>query len=436
MTKLFILGNGFDLTLGLNSKYIDFYNACVLAYKNNYSKISFWELLLGDTDKNWIDIETEIEKMLIEINSENALNLTLKEIIDKINYIVEQNYDDIIKNKDIDINMIYKKNLLSKRKEITEFLNYFIENNNEKIIFSDFLSEQLVLLQQNFNNYMNRELEKFNFKTKFFSDEYPFNSFISTNYNNTALNLLSNLNESNDFNDTSVLNFNYTNFNNKNDNHKYYGNINMLNIHGKLNNNIIIGSDLKIINQGNELIPFTKPFKIVNNVNKISNGNLSNFGILKHSNNIDHIIFFGHSLGDTDFNYFKSIFDAVNLYKGKVDLTFYVSIYNPNKKMEIISEHEAKILNLLTKYSKTLDNIKEDDVSLFTKLLLEGRLNIKNLDYLTYKRYNLNLYEELTRKKEVRIKTSEKLTRKKEKLRIKTSEELNSKEEKINPYKL
>lgn len=403
MKKLFILGNGFDLTLGLNSRYIDFYKGYVSKYKDDYSKMSFWELLLGDIDKeknNWIDIETEIEKMLIEINSKNALNLTLKEVIDKINYIVNLDDKEIIYNQDIDL--MYKKKLFIQRNDILRFLNEFIENNNkdnennkidnEEIIFSNFLSDQLLLLQKHFNEYMKAELDDFNVKVKNFYNNHngkQEDNFIEKDYNDTSLKLLYELNgKSNNFKDISILNFNYTSFKVQNAD-KYTGNIEMLNIHGNLNKgDIIIGSDLKIINQGNGLIPFTKPFKIVNNVNGIDN---ENFGILKYSDNIDHIIFFGHSLGDTDFNYFKSIFDAVNIYEEKVNLTFYIPIYDSNKKMKIISEYEASILNLLTQYSKTLNNIKEDDVSLFTKLLLEGRLNIKNLEYSIYEKYNLTL---------------------------------------------
>lgn len=408
MRKLFILGNGFDLTIGLNSKYSDFYNKYVSTYKSDYSKVSFWELLLGDindSQNNWIDIETEIEQMLIEINSENVLNLTVKEITNRIRYIVERDDNDIINNKDT--NMMYKKILFIKREEIQLFLEYFIENaedkqNNEEMIFSDFLSDQLVLLQEHFNDYMEEELKKFNLKAKRYSFLPTRKEYLAMNYNDTALNLLYKLNDSKNFNDISVLNFNYTYFDNNDNRNGYNGKINMLNIHGDLDKkDIIIGADLKIINEGNELIPFTKPFKIVNNVNK-------NFGILKSNRELDNIIFYGHSLGDTDFNYFKSIFDAVDLYGGNINLTFYIPIFNQNIKTKIISEHESNILNLLTKYSKTLNNIKEDDVSLFTKLLLEGRLHIQKLDYREYERYNLKLCEERREKRDMeRIREKE-----------------------------
>lgn len=395
MTQLFVLGNGFDLTLGLNSRYSDFYNDYVLSRISksdiNYLEVSFWELLLGKNDKNWVDIENKIEKILVEINAKNFFNLTLNDIIRRIN-------DDDSKIKEFLLYFL-KHNKGNIMVHDTKLVDSDHLDNNKRLMFGNFLLNQLAELERHFASYMDRQLDLFNREISYFfsnerkiqKNQYPRFKF-GENYNDSALKLLSYLNNGNEnFNDTFILNFNYTKFNYIDFNNKDKK-LHMLNIHGTLNpRSIIIGTDLRIINNGNDLIPFTKPFKIVNNYH----GELSKYGIFKHMNSIDNIVFFGHSLGDTDFNYFKSIFDEVNLYEGTVNLTFYIPIYDISKRMQIISEHESNILKLLTKYSKTLSKIKEDDVSLFTKLLLEGRLHIDILRFDDYKQFNFFVFNQM-----------------------------------------
>lgn len=315
MEKLVIIGNGFDLTIGLKSRYEDFYN------RRNKKNISLWEMMIedqkDDSKKNWSDIEKFIEEKLSSQDD-------LEEIFGK--------YIDELKNDD-------DRKRYSKDEDIVEILTL-----------------ELKKFEKDFQNYLVKEFRRFNRRPNIHEGRYYFYSD----------KLFSHLVKGSNLKEVSVLNFNYTTPNFKGINPK-----NIVNIHGTLDSNIVIGTDLKIISSGGkqQYTNFTKPFKILDNY--IDDSNVS---ILKNKK-YGELIFYGHSLGDTDFSYFKSIFDSLNLYSGDVTLKFFVAIYDKNKE-KIIDEFNHSVLRLLNRYSADLINVKDDDISLFTKLLLEGRLEI------------------------------------------------------------
>lgn len=312
MEKLVIIGNGFDLTIGLKSRYEDFYN------RKNKKNISLWEMMIEDqknnSKENWSDIERFIEEKL---SSEDGLEKEFRKYIDKL------------KNEN-------GESRYSKDKNILEILDLELKN-----------------FEEDFRKYLLKEWR--NFKT----------------YSRYSRDLFSYLVKDDDLNKVSVLNFNYTRPDFVGPNLDKVNPNNIVNIHGTLSNKIVIGTDLKIISstRRQQYTNFTKPFKILNNY--INNNRVS---ILKNKK-YGELIFYGHSLGDTDFSYFKSIFDSLNLYSGDIILKFFVPIYDENKE-KIIDEFNHNVLRLLNRYSADLINVKDDDISLFTKLLLEGRLEI------------------------------------------------------------
>lgn len=393
MKKLFILGNGFDLTLGLKSSYKDFYEGYVKFCKDR----NFWEILFGNNDKNWLDIEKSIEKILLDLNNNRALDLSINDILKRVS-----SFSKLCKG-DIDVVDTLSFEHLSNIFKLyfnDELLDYLKNYENKDYTLLNVLHYELENFEKHLKDYLNNELKR-----------YDNNAKKSTNcitYKRNAKGLLSRISDNIPPRDIEILSFNYTNFN---------GNI--FNIHGNLENNIVIGTDLRIINQSKQLIPFTKPFKIINN--RYS----SSYTALKNNENISEIIFFGHSLGDTDFNYFKSIFDSVNLYDSNVILTFYIAIFDQDDEMGIISDHESKILNLLNKYSEMSTILKDGDVSLFTKLLLEGRLKIEILDYNDYCNFNINykLDNQLQLRKEIKQREYRIKERKKKEMKKKLIEE-------------
>ena len=87
-------------------------------------------------------------------------------------------------------------------------------------------------------------------------------------------------------------------------------------------------------------------------------------------NRLIEIKFYGHSLNESDYSYFQSIFDYYNLYENNnVSLIFYHSkgYGQPDK-----------IYQLINSYGKTLSN-KDQGKNLTHKLLLENRLKIAEI---------------------------------------------------------
>ena len=95
------------------------------------------------------------------------------------------------------------------------------------------------------------------------------------------------------------------------------------------------------------------------------------------------IKFFGHSLGDADYSYFQAIFDEVDLYESNTRLIFYYNKHRLNDEEEtrqreksVQEEMFEKVNRLIVTYGQTQNN-KDHGKNLLHKLLLEGRLTIK-----------------------------------------------------------
>jgi len=83
MNILFLLGNGFDLNLGLKTSYQDFYNY----YKKESSKNDNIELLKKDmfeNFENWSDLELALGKYTKKINSLEEFDEIYEDIIEKL----------------------------------------------------------------------------------------------------------------------------------------------------------------------------------------------------------------------------------------------------------------------------------------------------------------------------------------------------------------
>ena len=89
--------------------------------------------------------------------------------------------------------------------------------------------------------------------------------------------------------------------------------------------------------------------------------------------NISTLVFYGHSLALADYQYFKNIFDRVDLLKSSVRLIFKYSIFDPERKEEIQKDNYDSVYNLLKHYSD------DTGVDVITTLILENRLKLQEI---------------------------------------------------------
>lgn len=148
------------------------------------------------------------------------------------------------------------------------------------------------------------------------------------------------------------------------------------NVHGKLchfscsktcdTTSIIFGIDDNLIqldNSSQELRIFSKTYRKMFDTSAPTS-------ILPPNNVPLSIMFYGHSLSKADYSYFQSIFDYYDIYSNnKVNLIFYFS--------EGYEQTDA-IYELINSYGKTLSN-KDQGKNLIHKLLLENRLKIEQV---------------------------------------------------------
>lgn len=245
--KLLIIGNGFDIDLGLNTGYKDFVNSdyfksCL--HKNalfNYIYSSF-----EDNDKKWIDVE----------------NVLLK----------------------------YAKDRLSEK--------------GDRVI-QDF---------QDLRKALTLYLENIDLKSRL-------------NSNSIAAKLLSIVSKRNSF---DILSFNYTNLKNIVSILEINESINYVHVHGSLENkSIIIGF------QDNVDVPPSKYFMI-----KSHSPYYRSCNVRERLEKANEIIFFGHSLGSTDYHYFSDFFKKQSgLTSGQIDSKkIRIFTYDENSRLEILSQ--------------------------------------------------------------------------------------------------
>lgn len=214
-----------------------------------------------------------------------------------------------------------------------------------------FLYTELLRFEDHFKGYLSNEVSKTN------SYLAKANERIDKLTNNERTNILS-FNYTSPFKDSSNI-------------------VNFRNVHGDLDHHCIIGIDQVSINgNGNRdddeyNYRFTKTYRIMQLASDRQEKHILN-------KNIKSIVFYGHSLAAADYSYFQSIFDFYSIYDSDVTLVFYYSVYDKNKKEEIIKTQFDSIRKLLLEYGDTLDN-KDHGKNLLHKLLLEDRLIIKEL---------------------------------------------------------
>ena len=355
MHQLIILGNGFDLTCGLKSKFSDFYSDRTHGTGSIESipkdERNVWDVILseiGQSDPLWCNIESLISAYVFQEDSSGS----------KLDHIYEQpmwtidpsnpNQSEHPDNAVCNFVSTCLKNEYVTQKELTGFLLTSLKEYER--IFASYLKEQV----DNHKSYREKAHEYF----AAIRDDCIKKS--------EQKNLCS-----------SILNFNYTTPFKPED--PCLGIVHARNVHGLLGRTeTIFGIDGKDVAEDDPALPFTKTYRLM------SLEPYETEAVKLCDSDTSYIKISGHSLSRADYSYFQSIFDTVNLYGGDTKLVFMYKNYpnTPDKSVDeqaIREELYSRISHLLIEYGNTLDN-KDHGKNLMHKLLLEQRLLIKRLD--------------------------------------------------------
>jgi hypothetical protein len=373
MEELYILGNGFDLYLGLKTKYSDyfknrkiseeFFEKIKLIFKNSigsynydargkvYAVFNYDEALLN---MQIIQLYKDIEKNLFYLYliflkkcdlNWNEVESNILPFIRDTSKIFELKMETILGN--IEKNEMYKYLLIAK----------VIIKDRKNLNFLDFMMEQLNLFEKDFGNYIGSlELKEKN--------------------KNRLINI---------FRTTcrkKIINFNYSIF--LQDLIDRYKDIafseieitrriksteSIVNIHGDFKNPIF-GIDSH--NSEEQFQNFTKTSRILNN------DTVGNFELPKPEK-LGTINFFGHSLSEADYSYFQSLFDYYDIYSSNIKLNFMYSEYDKNNLTRAKRETHNNVVKLMNNYGEKLEN-KDKGKNLLHKLLIENRIKLINVD--------------------------------------------------------
>lgn len=379
MADLVILGNGFDLNVGMKTSYNDYFskieaegvveNFCkecdklltphpdlILSLKRKYPEVTFWDIVF------YILKEVEFEKW-------NDVERGIYEIINIGNQSVWEDYQN--------------------SKYLHEFDKYLRKKNYSKIRYTRALHnycQRSMFTKENMYEFQLGELKRY--EQKFAQYIIEQDSLATKETQDKISNLLFDITEPFDhqkstiFMSTSILSFNYTNTIHKS---LYWGERTLDNsfipIHGQATDNVIFGID-EVANIDKNLIefdyesplyPFTKTARIMKTPQVTRSFYKSSL-----SPNVDTIRFYGHSLSKFDYSYFQSIFDFYDIYHKKVNLKFFYSIYCKDKEEEITKNQMNCVIKLLKTYGTTMDN-HDHGKNLLHKLILEGRLKITKI---------------------------------------------------------
>lgn len=412
--ELLILGNGFDLSCGLKSSYIDFFD-----YR--FDELFFnTEGPLGinlsqpvsskDTKKSKFDLIREyIENNYVDYRSQNIdFNIGVLDKFDRIkigtNFITrwdvlflyaekyisstsEFQWQDVenmilfiisIVCGDDSLNSKFKTEtdyeLISFIKVIENCTTNFDDNSKETRL--NLLLDDLIKFELVFGRYIFKQIDG------------------NDDYQESLLNLLNLIIDNSDL---SVITFNYSldillvkkiienrqhNFNLKS----------WFNVHGmarvddltifrelmkmfSIKNDIafsrpIFGVSNEFISSGDPREIFTKDYRLLGNRTDAVN-------TLDLNVKYNSIKIYGHSLGMADYKYFETIFDSVDLLNSKTEITFYYYIQYNMRDYKVDSRLKRTAINainqLFDRYGRHLSNTTT--INVMNKLIMENRIH-------------------------------------------------------------
>ena len=373
MEELYILGNGFDLYLGLKTRYSDYFKNRKISeeffekiksiFKNSigsynydartkvYAVFDYDETLLN---MQIVQLYKDIEKNLFYLYlmflkkcdlNWNEVESNILPFIRDTSKIFKLKMETILGN--IEKNEMYKYLLIAK----------VIIKDRKNLNFLDFIMEQLNLFEKDFGNYIG------SLELKGESKNRLINIFRTTCRK-------------------KIINFNYSIF--LQDLIDRYKDIafseieiarrikpieSIVNIHGDFKNPIF---GIDSLNSEEQFQNFTKTSRILNN------DTIENFELPKPEK-LGTINFFGHSLSKADYSYFQSLFDYYDIYSSNIKLNFMYSEYDKNDLTRAKRETHNNVVKLMKNYGEKLEN-KDNGKNLLHKLLIENRIKLINVD--------------------------------------------------------
>lgn len=371
MNSLYILGNGFDLYMGMKTRYNDFFK------EKGYSSIR--KKLREKLDKEREDFQINIllketgqfTKKISDLPQKlKDLEESVFKIIEKVEnlfllYLIMSD-DKLVDWKDVEKQIKpyieYTKKVLNNIQKSAEEIAYKNLKNNknelELFIFKKFIDKKVDV------SIKNMELKELNKFEKEFGEyigklEEPLKQKIPDDFDNKIIKIFDKSKNELKENNVSVLTFNYTDY------LKEYFNV-YVNIHGTADNPIF-GIDFKSITENQQYIYFTKTSRVLEaNIEKEEVNSPYIVGTRE-------IVFFGHSLAEADYSYFQSIFDYYDIYNSGIKLKFLYHEHSVDCKEK--EKMHASVMDLINTYGKSLDN-KDKGTNLLHKLLLESRIKI------------------------------------------------------------
>lgn len=371
--QILVIGNGFDLQCGLASGFSDFFKGrrerlYVAAADSNISKsfgarldeqgLTVWDLVLDhEPVELWNDVENAIaewttvpsfyRKVLKQI-TEARTRATLTSLADLHDFISKPNTDNLY--------FVIARYLLDVYPDL-------LQNCTESSLNAVFFDE-LSKLENDFCDYLSSQVDgNMDYQDK---AQALFLNIASKGTPSPALHSIN----------TSILSFNYTEPELRwGENHT---SIHTVNIHGRLDDEIIIGIDGKNRMTNKLALPFTKTYRLMSRKKRLRYDSSYTDHDALICGKVDAIKFYGHSLSEADYSYFQAMFDATDLYGGSTVLAFY---HRPCSGADVDAARTEVMKNavsLLATYGTTLDN-KDHGNNLIHKLLLEDRLFVESV---------------------------------------------------------
>lgn len=412
---IIVMGNGFDLICGLNSRYSDFAESRESDFETFYLALSgfledgskmikrgesmtsnYFPSCLDDVIKH-LDCRLNIWEIFFAIKNYKDKKVKLWKNIEKdvrdffsVTRIKQLTSDDLFSDLRSDLDFA---KMFGKRLDYGDFIGYAFSllclglmsncTTNENV--SHEVSKGL--FQESINNastdifgrFLLNELNRFEKDfCEYIFDQVKSNKYYNLNANNLVYALKR---QDNDFNSDSssvnrinyFLNFNYTIPDFKQENK--YG----ANVHGYIGDepnakdaSVIIGIDQeKIDKKASYAYIFTKTYR------KLFLRPTAIYQPLPPKSEVRSIIFYGHSLGEADYSYFRSIFDFYDIESSTIELVFNYSIFDNDLRYEISQNQYRDVYNLITNYSNNTN--KASGMNLIHRLLLESRIKIVEL---------------------------------------------------------
>lgn len=398
--QLLIIGNGFDISCGLRSRFSDFFEGRILKLEaaDNLEgdelvkfcadkHLTVWDLILasrhaipgGYMKANWCDVEFAIAAAVLDLDYDrDEINpkyeaVTAYSISEYLYRLAREGKKDEPKREQgsralnfgqFEMVVPPLESFSGDVRKTASYLRaaYPSEEWDKQLVLQTMLAE-LHKLENEFRTYMAKAVNE--------NEEYCEKSF----------NLLSQLIdygislEKDTIKETTVLDFNYTTppvpsgIKSKV--------VDFFNVHGKIDSEIVFGIDGTGHMDDFESIQFTKTYRLlglrsVRSPRPIAYGKDS-FVRMGKTETVA-IKFFGHSLSSADYSYFQSVFDIVGLYDSDVKLYFFFRNYADGVEDEMF----MRVTSLLSAYGETMEN-KDHGKNLVHKLILEGRLAVVSI---------------------------------------------------------